>query len=47
VPFQALQQLAATGRLLPTDHVLHPGGKEWTIAGSLPGLFGKNPYATT
>ena len=45
ISFQQLQQLAATNRLRPTDHVLQPGSTTWKAAGDLPGLFGKNPLA--
>jgi hypothetical protein len=46
VPFNQLQKFAVAGKLLPTDYVLQPGGAEWKEAGTLPGLFGKNPLVT-
>src|SRR5260370_39411081 len=40
VSFQQLQQWAAVGKLLPSDHVLEPGPQKWQAAEQVPGLFG-------
>jgi hypothetical protein len=39
VSFEQLQKWASAGKLLPSDHVLEPGAKEWRTADLVPGLF--------
>jgi Transglutaminase-like superfamily/GYF domain 2 len=40
-----LKQLAARGDLLPTDRIVREGGGNWTVAGSVKGLFSERPIA--
>lgn len=41
-----LKQLAASGRLQPTDTVMKEGSNKWVAAGSVKGLFGERQAAS-
>src|SRR5438045_2984856 len=43
VPFAHLQQLAASGQLLPADMILEQGTPRWVPAASVEGLFPSLP----
>jgi NAD-dependent dihydropyrimidine dehydrogenase PreA subunit len=45
VSFSRLRELAAAGKLLPTDMVLEAGAQKWTPAGSVTGIFAKPALA--